>query len=139
RNLPLPSEDPAGAGPRTLTAAEGIRVRCEMMYDQVLSKPGGGDLQDRVENYFLAVLIFGEPGIGKSRLTAALSEHIGTEPHTRVRYFCSPYYQGSAFYPFIVQLERAAGFARDDAVEAKLAKLRALLVPGTRDDDDIAL
>jgi hypothetical protein len=25
-----------------------------MMYDQVLSKPGGGDLQDRVENYFLA-------------------------------------------------------------------------------------
>jgi predicted ATPase len=36
------------------------------------------------------VLISGEPGIGKSRLTAALSEHIGTEPHTRLRYFCSP-------------------------------------------------
>jgi hypothetical protein len=29
-------------------------LRCEMMYDQVLSKPHGGDLQDRVENYFLA-------------------------------------------------------------------------------------
>jgi hypothetical protein len=85
------------------------------------------------------VLISGEPGIGKSRLTAALSEHIGTEPHRRLRYFCSPHHQDSAFYPFIAQLERAAGFARDDTVEARLGKLQALLAPGTRDDDDIAL
>jgi class 3 adenylate cyclase/predicted ATPase len=85
------------------------------------------------------VLVSGEPGIGKSRLTAALSQHVGTEPHTRLRYFCSPHHQGSAFHPFIVQLERAAGFVRNDTVEARLAKLRALLAPGTRDDDDIAL
>ena len=85
------------------------------------------------------VLISGEPGIGKSRLTAALSEHVGTEPHTRLRYFCSPHHQDSALYPFIAQLERAAGFARDDAVDAKLCKFRALLGPGTRDDDDITL
>src|SRR4051812_4397914 len=84
------------------------------------------------------VLVSGEPGIGKSRLTAALAEQIETEPHTRLRYFCSPHYQESALYPFIVQLERAAGLARDDTVEAKLGKLRALLAPGTR-DDDIAL
>jgi class 3 adenylate cyclase len=86
-----------------------------------------------------AVLISGEPGIGKSRLTASLSEHIGTEPHMRLRYFCSPHYQDSALYPFIVQLERAAGFTRDDQVETKLGKLRTLLAPGMRDDDDIAL
>src|SRR6201997_4785192 len=85
------------------------------------------------------VLVSGEPGIGKSRLTVALSEHIGTEPHTRLRYFCSSHHQDSALYPFIAQLERAAGFARDDPVEARLGKLRALLAPGTRDDDDIAL
>jgi class 3 adenylate cyclase len=85
------------------------------------------------------VLISGEPGIGKSRLTAALSEHIGTQPHTRVRYFCSPHHQDSALYPFIAQLERAAGFARDDTLETKLGKLRALLAPGTQHDDDIAL
>ena len=85
------------------------------------------------------VLISGEPGIGKSRLTAALSERIGSEPHTRLRYFCSPHHQDSALYPFIAQLERAAGFARDDTVEAKLGKLQALLTPGTRDDDDITL
>jgi class 3 adenylate cyclase/tetratricopeptide (TPR) repeat protein len=85
------------------------------------------------------VLISGEPGIGKSRLTAALSEHLGTEPHTRLRYFSSPHHQDSALYPFIVQFERAAGFARDDTADAKLGKLRARLAPGTRDDDDIAL
>jgi class 3 adenylate cyclase len=85
------------------------------------------------------VLISGEPGIGKSRLTAALSEHIGTEPHTRLRYFCSPHHQDSALYPFIAQLERAAGFARDDTVEARLGKLRTVLAPGAPDDDDFAL
>ena len=85
------------------------------------------------------VLISGEPGIGKSRLTAALSEHIGTEPHTRLRYFCSPHHQDSALYPFIAQLERAAGFARDDTVDARLGKLRTVLAPGARDDDDFAL
>jgi class 3 adenylate cyclase len=69
------------------------------------------------------VLISGEPGIGKSRLIAALSQRIESEPHTRLRYFCSPHHQDSAFYPFIVQLERAAGFTRDDAVEQKLDKL----------------
>jgi predicted ATPase len=66
------------------------------------------------------VLISGEPGIGKSRLAAALSEHLATEPHTRLRHFCSPYHQETAFYPVIAQLERAAGFARHDTVEEKL-------------------
>jgi hypothetical protein len=45
------------------------------------------------------VLISGEPGIGKSRLTAALSEQVGNESHTRLRYFCSPHHQDSALYP----------------------------------------
>jgi predicted ATPase len=47
------------------------------------------------------VLVSGEPGIGKSRLTAALSERIESDPHTRLRSFCSPHYQDSALYPFI--------------------------------------
>src|SRR6185437_2989506 len=85
------------------------------------------------------VLISGEPGIGKSRLAAALSAHLESEPHTRLRYFCSPHHQDSALYPFKSQLERAAGFGRDDTADAKLGKLRALLAPGSRDDDEIAL
>ncbi len=86
-----------------------------------------------------AVLISGEPGIGKSRLAAALSERIENDPHTRLRYFCSPYHQDSALYPFITQLERAAGFERDDTAEEKLGKLRELLAPGARGDDEIEL
>jgi len=81
------------------------------------------------------VLISGEPGIGKSRLTAALSEHIGSEPHVRLRYFCSPHHQDSALYPVIGQLERAAGFARDDGPEAKLDKLATLLGPAAETGD----
>ena len=54
----------------------------------------------------------GEPGIGKSRLSAALAERLQTEPHLRLRYFCSPYHQDSALFPFIDQLGRAVGFAR---------------------------
>jgi class 3 adenylate cyclase len=45
------------------------------------------------------VLVSGEPGIGKSRLTTVLEERLRTEPHHRVRYFCSPYHQDSARPP----------------------------------------
>jgi class 3 adenylate cyclase len=85
------------------------------------------------------VLVSGEPGIGKSRLSATLSQAIASEPHMRLRYFCSPHHQDSALYPTIVQLERAAGFAHDDTAEEKLGKLRALLIPGARGNDDIEL
>jgi len=81
------------------------------------------------------VLVSGEPGIGKSRLTAALSQRIETEPHTRIRYFCSPHDQDSALYPFIGQLERAAGFARDDTATMKLDKLEARLAHGAEPGD----
>jgi class 3 adenylate cyclase len=56
------------------------------------------------------VLLSGEPGIGKSRLTAALMERLADEPHTRLRYFCSPQHTDSSLYPIISQMERAAGF-----------------------------
>ena len=85
------------------------------------------------------VLIAGEPGIGKSRLTAALAESITGEPHTRLRYFASPHHQDSALYPFVVQLERAAGFARDDTPEAKLGKLEPLIAGGAADRDEVTL
>src|SRR5262249_6602313 len=44
------------------------------------------------------VLLSGEPGIGKSRMTAALLERVAAEPHTRLRYFCSPQHTDSALY-----------------------------------------
>jgi len=69
------------------------------------------------------VLLSGEAGIGKSRLTAALLEKLTGEPHTRLRYYCSPQHTDSALYPVIGQMERAAGLAHDDRPQAKLDKL----------------
>jgi class 3 adenylate cyclase len=73
------------------------------------------------------VLISAEPGIGKSRLAEAFRESIEGDPHTRLRYFCSPHRQDSALFPFTGQLERAAGFERDDTPAARLDKLQVLV------------
>jgi class 3 adenylate cyclase/predicted ATPase len=84
------------------------------------------------------VLVSGEPGIGKSRLTAALEERLHAEPHIRLRYFCSPHHQDSALFPFVDQLGRAAGFARDDPPAARLEKLETLLARVEPPDEDAA-
>ena len=85
------------------------------------------------------VLLSGEAGIGKSRLTAALLEHLTSEPHTRLRYFCSPQHTDSAFYPIIGQMERAAGLAHDDTPQARLDKLDAMLAQTSTSIQDAAL
>jgi class 3 adenylate cyclase len=85
------------------------------------------------------VLLSGEAGIGKSRLTAALLERLADEPHTRLRYFCSPQYTDSSFYPIIGQLERAAGFAHGDTPQTKLDKLDALLAQTSTSKQDALL
>ena len=85
------------------------------------------------------VLLSGEAGIGKSRLTAALLERLAAEPHTRLRYFCSPQHINSAFYPIISQMERTAGFAHDDTAQAKLDKLDNLLAQSSTPREDVAL
>jgi class 3 adenylate cyclase/tetratricopeptide (TPR) repeat protein len=73
------------------------------------------------------VLISGEAGIGKSRMTVALQEKLAAEQVSGLRYFCSPHHCDSALYPFVARLERAAGFSREDSPAAKLDKLAALL------------
>jgi class 3 adenylate cyclase/predicted ATPase len=73
------------------------------------------------------VLLSGEPGIGKSRLTVALRERLEGEPHVGQQYFCSPHHTDSAFYPIVSELERSAGFQRHDAADVRLDKLRTLL------------
>ena len=85
------------------------------------------------------VLLSGEAGIGKSRLTAALLERLAGEPHTRLRYFCSPQHTDSALYPVSGQMERAARFAHDDTPQSKLDKLDALLAQSSTSAQSTAL
>jgi predicted ATPase/class 3 adenylate cyclase len=85
------------------------------------------------------VLLSGEAGIGKSRLTAALFDRLSGEPHTRLRYFCSPQHTDSTLYPIISQMQRAAGFVHDDTAQAKLDKLDALLAQSFTPHEDAAL
>jgi hypothetical protein len=85
------------------------------------------------------VLLSGEPGIRKSRLTAALLERLATEPHTRLRYFCSPQHTDSALFPIIAQMQRAAGLAHDDTPGARLDKLDALLAQTSTSIEHAAL
>jgi predicted ATPase len=73
------------------------------------------------------VLLSGEPGIGKSRITIALRERLRDEKCLSLCYDGSPYHTNSALFPVLYQLRRATGFERDDTPEVKLAKLETLL------------
>jgi class 3 adenylate cyclase/predicted ATPase len=85
------------------------------------------------------VLLGGEPGIGKSRLTAALQEALAAEAHGELVWHCSPQHTDSPLHPVVARLGRAAGLAPDDAPEARLAKLEALLAPGAPSPEEVAL
>ncbi|HME86172.1 MAG TPA: adenylate/guanylate cyclase domain-containing protein [Roseiarcus sp.] len=84
------------------------------------------------------VLISGEAGIGKSRLSAWLAEQVAETPHTRLRYQCSPYHRDSALYPFVQQFERASGIAPQEPPEAKLEKLEQVLGLATDRMNEVA-
>jgi class 3 adenylate cyclase/predicted ATPase len=116
--------------PAGLTALVGREEELELLLRR-WSKAKAGEGQ--------VVLLSGEAGIGKSRLTAALLERLAAEPHTRLRYFCSPQHTDSAFYPLIGQFERAAGFAHGDTPQAKLDKLDALLAQTSTSKQDALL
>jgi class 3 adenylate cyclase/predicted ATPase/ABC-type transport system involved in cytochrome c biogenesis ATPase subunit len=73
------------------------------------------------------VLLSGEAGIGKSRLTRALLEDLAGEPQSRLRYFCSPQHTDSALHPFIAQIERTAGIKSSDTTTQRLDKLEEVL------------
>jgi class 3 adenylate cyclase len=113
-----------------LTALVGRKEEFELLL-RCWSKAKGGEGQ--------VALLSGEAGIGKSRLTAALLERLAGEPHTILRYFCSPQHTDSALYPIIAQMERAGGLAYDDKLQAKLDKLDAVLAQSSTSPEDAAL
>src|SRR6266508_4023588 len=85
------------------------------------------------------VVLTGEPGIGKSHIALALDERLQSEPHITLRYFCSAHHTNSALFPFIGQLERAAGFERSDSPTEKLSKLDVHLAQSTSDPEHVAV
>jgi class 3 adenylate cyclase/tetratricopeptide (TPR) repeat protein len=85
------------------------------------------------------VVLTGEPGIGKSHIALALEERLQNELHITLRYFCSAHHTNSALFPFIGQLERAAGFERGDSVAEKLSKLDDLVARSTADPEHVAV
>jgi len=126
------------AEPVEAFAVEGVAVtesRFEAarrgLTDLVGRAPESALLRDRLREAWAGagqiVLLSGEAGIGKSRLAAQLAAEVANEPHTRLRYQCSPYHQDSALHPFVVALGRAARLAPEDPPEAQLDKLEAIL------------
>jgi class 3 adenylate cyclase/predicted ATPase len=77
-----------------------------------------------------AVLLSGEPGIGKSRLLWNLAERVAEDPSAWLTPCqCSPYRQNTAFYPIIDLLERVVlQFTPNEDAESKLTKLEGWLV-----------
>lgn len=82
-----------------------------------------------------AVLLTGEPGMGKSRISETLREHTAPDDPIRLRYQCSPYHISSALHPVVEQLQRAAGFESGDPPAVKLEKLESLLSQATPDSE----
>jgi DNA-binding response OmpR family regulator/tetratricopeptide (TPR) repeat protein len=85
------------------------------------------------------VMVAGEPGIGKSRLLAALEERLADEPHAGLRYFCSPLHQESTLHPIVARWEQEVGFARGDSAEERLRKLEGVVTPVGLSPEDVAL
>jgi class 3 adenylate cyclase len=83
------------------------------------------------------VLLSGEPGMGKSRLIAALEQELGDAAHLSMRFLCSPYYQDTPLHPVIRQIERSARFQRGDSPARKWDKLRSVLVPDSLTEREI--
>lgn len=79
------------------------------------------------------VLLSGESGIGKSRITEALRERTANDNPTRLRYQCSPFYTNTALHPVVTQLELAARFDAQDTASEKLEKFNDFLAANTND------
>jgi predicted ATPase len=74
-----------------------------------------------------AILLIGDPGIGKSRLIQMLKEHVAYEPHIRWECRSVEYAQNSALYPMIDLFQRLLLFQAEDTPGEKFGKLEQML------------
>jgi class 3 adenylate cyclase/tetratricopeptide (TPR) repeat protein len=126
----------------------GVESRFEAMHKSKLPPPFGREEElelllrrwhHATQGEGRAVVLSGEPGIGKSHIALALGDQIQDVPHITLRYFCSAHHTNSALFPFINQLERAAGFERSDSLAQKQSKLEALVAQSIADPEHVAV
>jgi predicted ATPase/class 3 adenylate cyclase len=129
-------------------ASSGIGSGSEVMHRTELPPLYGRDeeielllrrWQHAMQGQGRVVLLTGEPGIGKSHISRALHERLEGEPHVTLRYFCSAHHTNSALFPFISQIERAAGFERGESPNERLSKLDHLVAQSTADPEHVAI
>jgi len=106
------------SAPRGLTPLVGRSQEVELLLERWTQS---------TEGYGQVILLSGEAGIGKSRLVQVIKEHVATEPHTRLEWRGSPYYQQSALYPLIAYLHRRLRWRPDDSPSDKLRTLETAL------------
>jgi predicted ATPase/class 3 adenylate cyclase len=126
----------------------GVASRFEAMHKAKLPQLFGRDEESELllrrwryatQSEGRVVVLTGEPGIGKSHIALAFGERLQSEPHIKLRYFCSAHHTNSALFPFIGQVERAAGFERGDSPTQKLAKLETLVAQSAVDPERVAV
>ena len=73
------------------------------------------------------VLVSGQPGIGKSRLTLGFAASVVGGRSVQLNWYCAAHLANRALHPFIREIERHVGFAHTaDAIE-RLAGVEAIL------------
>jgi class 3 adenylate cyclase/predicted ATPase len=83
------------------------------------------------------VVLFGEPGIGKSRIVQQIYELIADDRHGHVSFQCSPYYTSTAFYPFSEQLKFALGLDRENGSAMSLPNLETAVAAAGGDAEQV--
>src|SRR3989440_7768606 len=110
------TSQPGGVRPRTLQAPL-VGRNSEL---ELLSNTYDRALRDRRAHLFT---IYGEPGVGKSRLASEFVE--GLEGATVLPGRSLPYGEGVTYWPLAEMVKCAAGIADDDPLDVAIEKLRA--------------
>jgi class 3 adenylate cyclase/predicted ATPase len=78
-------------------------------------------------------VIYGEPGIGKSRLIREFRSSLNQSAVEFLSYQCSPFHVNTPLAPEVERLKRATGIQETDDPELAIAKLRSLMTRAVSD------
>lgn len=86
------------------------------------------------------VVLSAEAGLGKSRIIEEFRRSLPENEFSWLTYQCSPYHIRASLYPVIDEIERSAGFSRNDDQQTRLDKLeRSLADNMSASDEELGL